>query len=324
MRKMQVDYIVNPIQLFESGFKLGEDAVLVLEERLDHKPADLAKRLTLLGFYFQNPSKNNLKKWANLCIWIIENIPENSIFSSLPLQEHLSPKLFHNLRRAWLDCIEKEHDNPTILGNAADFISKRDFKLAEIIWKRVELMEPNEVVWTRKLTNAYIRQAKTAPDFYQRKFLKLAYNSANKYLRENSHRGERFDLASVMVELSLHFEEINSAQYYANKNFQIANEMMLWHCFVFDQLGRIAIRKGEIQKAKSYLLKIGKLGFSKKFNLANELLALNETDCVIQFLNLLLTEKPKEGHQDATHAQKSQLRALKKLVKDVPVVLHVS
>lgn len=171
--------------------------------------------------------------------------------------------------------------------------------LAEAYLKRAQQLEPQSPRWSEALMGLYNLQGMVATTPTAKTALaKKALEQA-----EGSARGvdprQRFHLLGDLAKAAFDAGDFKKAVAYANELLDAASKRQddSWYGTAIHQgnlvLGRVALRTGDTQKAKAWLLKAGETpgggtldSFGPNMALAKELLERGEKDTVIQYLEL--------------------------------------
>jgi hypothetical protein len=284
------------------GMKLSEDEAQQLEETLKHKPDDLSIRTKLLGYYF---SRHPRSEWIDgirkrEILWIIEHHPEAAV-AGLPyawLDPILDGSAYQEGAKLWKQQISNHTNEPPILRNAANYFLLPDRPLAEDLLKKGAALEPQDPAWPNALGHLYLLggrnktpeearvAAAAALDQYERAYA-LTPEAYKSYLLKDLTKSA-FDVG-----------ETNKARMYAEKMLQEANlQKKDWNrgndIFYGNLiLGRLALKAGDIEQAKHFLIEAGKTPGSPQLNsfgpnmtLAKELLEKGQTEVVLEYFDL--------------------------------------
>ena len=187
---------------------------------------------------------------------------------------------------------------PLVLRNAANYFLLPDRPFAEDLLKRGAALEPQDPDWPNALGHLYLlggrsktpEEAKAAATSalaqYERAFA-LTPEAYKSYLLD--------DLAKTAFDAG----ETNKAKMYAEQMLQEASlQKKDWNrgndiFFGNFILGRLALKAGEIEQAKHFLIEAGKTPGSPQLNsfgpnmtLAKELLEKGQTEAVLEFFGL--------------------------------------
>jgi tetratricopeptide (TPR) repeat protein len=270
-------------------------------------------RLMLLGYYKHQSTKEDAKHWTIYMLWMIENHPNDWITGHVNIHQKCSGKQFEVLRTAWLHQIDKEPNQGSMIGNAATFLSERDYDTSENLFKSAEKLQPKQSDWSRDLAFLYIQRARAVPPKYKPTYIALAFDQGKKVLRKDSHATRRFDMMMVLCDLALDNSEQSTALYFGKLLMASAHRMPWLLEFAHHRLGRIALRENDIAKAKAHLEEASRLGFSKNMSLPAELLRVGETECVLKYLE-------RGFESERTNEMRTQLKKWIRLIKRGEIV----
>ena len=278
---------------------LTPEQVASLEEKLAKDPGDETVRAQLLGYYggarsFRDQSAKDAKR--EHALWFIQNSPEAEILGMPPsrLDQILEPDGYAEAKEAWMSQIDREPENATLLGHAADFFMFGDRRTSIKLLKRAQSLEPSSPEWPRKLGHI-LSLGLRGPGEGDPRFaedalghLEKAYELADESLRDalvedlakGAYSADRLDKAHHYAELML--QNTESGWNYGNR---------VHHGNLV--LGRIALRKGNIEEAKSRLIAAGNTPGSPQLNsfgpnmaLAKALLEIGEREVVVEYFKL--------------------------------------
>lgn len=292
---------VPAYMLTMEGRKLTAKQAQKLEADLKDEPNDLAARTKLLGYYMMSRFQSSKARTARQehVLWIIEHRPDSEIAGSeARLDPVMEPEAYGKARLLWLNHVKADGPNTAILGNAAGFFLLHDRDRAEEFLKKAQTLEPDNPHWPERLGRLYqlkmvsgdgrvnVETAKKALAAYQRAF-------------DKTDGSERLSLLEDLARTALHAGELQKAEKYAIELLDAAVEgIARWdygnavhHGNLV--LGRVALRKDDIEKAEHYLLLAGKTPGSPQLNsfgpnmlLALELLKKGRSEAVIEYLKL--------------------------------------
>ena len=282
-----------------AGRNLTPEQVASLEEKLATDPDDLPARTQLLGFYggvrsIRDQSAKEAKR--EHVLWFIRNSPESEVLGMPPSQINhiLEPDGYAEAKEAWMSQIDREPENATLLGHAADFFMFEDRRTSIKLLKQAQSLDPSNPEWPRKLGHI-LRLGLRGPGEGDPRFaedaleqLEKAYELADDSLRDSlledlakgAYSADQLDKAHQYAELMLQNTE-------AGWNF--GNRVHHGNLV----LGRIALREGNIEEAKSRLTAAGNTPGSPQLNsfgpnmaLAKALLEIGEREAVLEYFRL--------------------------------------
>ena len=282
----------DPTSIALAGTSLSDKAVQQLEEGLKSNPNDITARTKLLGYYTRK--YNSVAKLANI-LWFIENRPDASVLESgfVSLDKILEKAHYEEAKKAWLTVVEKNPSKVIILGNAANFLTLYDSELAEQTFKKAKALEPKNPKWASRLGHLYALGLSSLEGSARQKAAKKALAEYSSALQNSTHSYERISLLSRAGMLAVELGQLNQARLFGKELLRIGDgdgdAVHKGHTI----LGRIALRTGGMEAAKSHLLASGKttgspvLGsFGPNMTLAQELLEKGERKSVLQYFGL--------------------------------------
>ena len=289
----------------EEAQKLNEE-VQKLEKELKANPDDLSIRTKLLDYYSSERFRSAPARKARQqhILWIIQNHPDAKIAGSpeaglIPILD--DNETYDKAKQLWLEQVKKHKKNTAVLGNAAHFFLLFDRDISEELLKKAQALEPNNPEWPNRLGHLYMMlviigtESPDARKEIAKKALEQFEKSANLTVGEE----ERFYMLSGLAKAAFEADDMKKAERYANKLLDTAPQYKgnwnygnaIHHGNII--LGRIALKSGKIEKAKSLLLKAGATPGSPHLDssgpnmtLAKELLEKGERQAVIEYFQL--------------------------------------
>jgi tetratricopeptide (TPR) repeat protein len=290
-------------RLAMAGRKLSADAARSLEIQVKAAPGDVAARTQLLGYYerlaFSSPEAKEARQQHIL--WLIRNRPDAPILSTptARLDMHLDSSAYEEGRKAWLDQVESQPKNATILGGAAAYLLLNDSDAAASLYQRAEAAEPQNPEWSDHLGHLYSLGLTRKTGEERLKSAKAALGAYERSLAEMRDEEERESLMPSVATIALEAGETAKARGYAEEMLKKAGDdssgwnggNLVHHGHLV--LGRIALHDGDTKTAQEHLLAAGKTQGSPQLNsfgpnmtLAKELLEKGERQAVLEYLKL--------------------------------------
>lgn len=284
------------------GAKLSADEAQQLEETLKHKPEDLSIRAKLLGYYSNRPQHSawfdGIRKREVL--WIIEHHPEARI-AGMPYVQfdaNSNPPAYQEGAALWKQQVSKRSNDPHVLRNAANYFLLHDPVVAEDLLKQGATLEPQNPEWPSALGHLYLLRVRSKTPEEAKRAIAAAFNQ---YERAYALTPEAYKsyLLKDLAKTAFDVGETNKARVYAEKMLQEANlQKKDWNrgndiFFGNLILGRLALKAGDIERAKHFLIEAGKTpgspqldSFGPNMTLAKELLEKGQTEVVLEFFGL--------------------------------------
>lgn len=317
-----MDYINEAL----AGAQLTPLAVQELEQKLNAQPDVIEIRATLIGYYFSSrfDIREHSKNLTDHVLWLIKNKPEERFIGS-PFGQLLShiegADAYAEGKRLWLENIQNSPDNLLILEHAASYLFLEDRDLAEAYLKRCRELEPENAHWPSLLAQLYeLPKVEPAKDQGKKKKSKkqkpgqknspqMDFIDPESLARAKAAFAEReraFSLATSPSEVfyaltdlpqnAVNCGEIEKAKLYADRLLELVDQHLgNWNYSnsiyeAHTALGRIALREGDIERAKEHLLKsVSSSGspqldsFGPDMVLAQELLNAGEKEIIYEF-----------------------------------------
>ena len=285
-------------KLYLEGVKLSQEQVRDLEMKFEKDPSDVISRIKVLGYYSRKSMLNAGAREPHLkqVRWFVQNYPE--FYShSMNIHASVNPEGYVEIKKRWLETVDRYPTNTTVLGNTAKFLLQSDRKLTRELLEKAQALEPQDPKWPMALGQAYrldLIGNRSKPE------RKLAAEKAC----------ENFELAMELsgdsaysVRLMINAARSAMAAGHTEKARGYAEQLLkepgkaneaggAIHCGN-TILGRIALQKDSVVKAKEHLLASGRISsspvlgsFGPSMSLAKELLEKEETEVVLEYLEL--------------------------------------
>lgn len=261
------------------GDELSQSMAVTLEEFLQAHPEDVNTRLKLL--YFYGSQKPNQKKWLTHAAWIIDRRPSDWLSGNMCQPKGISDKQFKVLSELWRRKIDESSNNQVVVGRYAEFIAQKDTQTAIQLLQQVTTSRPKDSYFWKKLFYLYSGQSHTDNGLYSK-----AISAGESALENAIDEGEVDELLTALCKIALKNKDIHRASSYAAKLLELAQRLKLDHSLFLAHClnGIVAIQGNDIGIAKNELLAAAQYGFFPSLELANQMLALGEVDCVKEFL----------------------------------------
>ncbi len=281
---------------------LSDDAARKAEEQLQTNPDDLSLRSRLLEYYSskQFESRTARKVWQRHVLWLIEHHPEAAVLGQPygELDSILDGEAFVQGKKLWLKHVEEEPKNLDILGNAADYFLICETDTSEQLLQKAKALDPKNPKWSSRLGHLYALGMNDAPGDARKANAAKALEQFENALRLTDNADDRAYLLKSTARAAFEAGALDKARTYAEEMLKSAaskhdpdygNDVHQGNLI----LGRIALRAGDVEKAKAFLLAAGNTpgspqldSFGPNMTLAKELLERGEKDAVIKYLQL--------------------------------------
>lgn len=281
---------------------MTDEMAAELEKALAKNPDDLETVAKLIGFYSKGMffDKEMQKKHAELALGIFKNYPSHPLAGSsqTDIYRRMWPESYAKAHKIWTDHLENSPENPRIIQNASNFFETSSPDEAQELLERGRKLEPKNVFWPNQLGNLYARRriGNSDPNPLESAKKELAYfeevliltNNKSVYFMDCGNAAfyaEDYKKARMYAEKALASEQ-------GKRNWNTGNNIHKGNCI----LGLIALKSGNKQTAKSYLLAAGKCGGSPQLNsfgpnmtLASALYDAGKKKAVKDYLKLVKT-----------------------------------
>lgn len=291
---------------------LSPKAVANLEAGLKKNPLAIETRKRLLRHYFHvdvEGTKTNVAARTRHRLWFVVNHPEmnsRDIYPLLAPTDLFGDNEYELLKAAWLKQVETRGNDKAVRLNAADFFDSMEWQTAEKILLDGERLDPESYEFPLELAEIYRRQRKKSETPEEKsKFLARSFAAGERALvllkraRSAERDSNRAELLPALVQEAFELEKLELAK-------TLATELVLEFGSTTAQrrfdtaahtaniiFGRIALREGDLAKAKEYLLisiraplRDEASNLVPDLKLAQELFAKGEKETVSEYLKL--------------------------------------
>jgi hypothetical protein len=280
---------VRAILLLYSGKSLSKQKAEELETALRKTPEKVDERLVLIGYYNNNgKTTSDRTRLRTHVLWMIENHPEHSATAEPSLRDLPDDSEANaQILALWRKNLAARPDDLAVLKNAEKFFFGKDPAEAERLIVLIAEKEPGNREWPNELAQLYRMfgiPGETIGDPAQR-----AAEAYKRVLGLTVNPTAREALAGDMAEAAFKVGDFKGAT-------ELARIHLLGRDHTAPQrantiLGRVAIRAGDLPRAKQYLLDSSGPEARKDVALAGptmvlakELLEEGEQDTVLQYL----------------------------------------
>jgi hypothetical protein len=283
------------LEYYLNGSNLTAAAVDAFEGSLDDNPNQPDIRTLLLGYYQGKAESSARNDFARHVYWFIENHPDAQLLQfSCGLFLYEDSGIYEEGRARWQKALHEHPYNAKVLGNAARFFEQRDQPLAEDALLKAKALDPENEEWPERLGRLYMRSMRSGSAETRVATAEKAYAA----FRAAYDLASVLDREDVLLDLSrsaFAAGKFSEAEQFANETLEFANRKQDYgegFHYAHIVLGRIALKNGDIEKAKEHLLDAGKTTGSDFLNyvgpdmtLALELLNQGEREAVIEFID---------------------------------------
>ena len=287
-------------RLAMTGRNLSAEDARSLEIQVKAAPDDVAARTQLLGYYMRLAFSSQEAREARQqhILWLIRNRPDAPILSTpfASLDRHLDGSAYEEVRKAWLDQVDRQPENAAVLGRAAAYLLIHDSDTAASLYQRAEAAEPQNPEWSRSLGHLYSLGLARKTGEEKQKSAQAALSTYERSLA-NMDGEERENLLPELAKVALEAGDAAKARGYAEEMLK-SDAQESWNAGNLVHhghlvLGRIALRDGDTKTAQEHLLAAGKTQGSPQLNsfgpnmtLAKELLEKGERQAVLEYFKL--------------------------------------
>ena len=289
----------DPHDVTMQGWDLTPAEASVLEANLEREPHDLASRTKLLGYYWQEKNWDDRfaqEKRTNHVLWLIRNAPEAAVLG-IPegtVEAWRNAAGYQRARQAWLEQIERNPSNTTVLDHAAEAFMHEETPMAIDLVRRAQSLDGSNPEWAEKLGFLYSLEA-LRPSADTRKLASKALAELERAY-DLSDSDSRDLLLIDLARAAFKSGEQAKAREFAEaalkndgEGWNQGNRMHHGHI----TLGKIALAEENIEEAKFRLIAAAttngspQLGsFGPDMTLAKDLLDAGEKEVVLQYFKL--------------------------------------
>ncbi len=294
--------VINEQTFAAEGANMSASQAAQLETKLMASANDLASRVKLLGYY-TNKTYDSTFSLARQRhgLWVIEHRPDCAT-AGLPYTQFdpvLDGQVYQKAKNLWLKNIKAKPKSAPTLANAALFFMQTDETLAEQILLKAATADPKSPAGPRRLGELYLRQSSERLDAGRSKLAAKALVQFEKALKLTPQCVGRFHMLTGCASAAFESGDMKKAGTYSNELLVMAEKFGgdLSYGDAVHRVnlvrGRVALRAGDVHKAKACLIAAGSTPGSTEIQtvgpgmeLARELLAKGERDVVLQYLDL--------------------------------------
>ena len=288
--------LVGRHKLASMGRKLSDEEVRELQAKVDGDPKEFVARLKLLGYYSRRSlsSADARKPHLELVRWFVSNYPELESHTS-GIHPHTDPEGYVEIKKLWLETIERYPENAKILGNAVNFLQHYDRDLVEELLSKAKKIEPNKAKWAERLGHAYqLRMIGKKNKQELKQWADKALEQFEFAIKLAKSPKRISSLKAHAAKASLGAGKLEKAKAYSEELLEEAGDTGPDAIHYGNTvLGRLALQGGDLPQAKEHLLESGRVSaspvlgsFGPSMVLANELLEKGETEVVLEYFDL--------------------------------------
>jgi hypothetical protein len=289
---------VRAILLLYSGKSVSKGKAEELEAALRKEPEKVDERLVLIGYYGANgrtpADRANLRKHV---LWMVERHPEHPATSEPGLRD-LPDDAEANAQilAFWRKHVEMRAADLAVLKNAEKFFFSKDPAEAERLIHRIAEKEPDNREWANELAQLYRMfgiPGRTISDPVQR-----ALETYDRVLALIRNTTAREALAGDMADAAFKLGDFQGAAELARIHLRGKDHTATQRANTI--LGRIALRSGDLDRARRHLLDSSRPEAGKdvalagpSMVLARELLEEGDDEAVLQYMDNCLSLWPR-------------------------------
>ena len=236
---------------------LSAAKVDALEAAVKENPnKEISARKKLLGYYFlHHDSKGDSQARLNHILWFVKNQPAAQIaglaYTQLnPISDGAS---YDQVKKLWLEQVEKQSATVRVLGNAANFFLLHDSDIAEKLLKQAQQAEPKNPEWSERLGHLYSLQRTSGGNSAAK-----AFEQFEKAQAADSSTMTRFYRLDDLAKSAFRAGQLEKATAYANELLATAkkcpNDWNYGNALHHGNnvLGLVALKKGNQKEAANY------------------------------------------------------------------------
>jgi tetratricopeptide (TPR) repeat protein len=289
---------VRSILIIYLGRDLSKSRVNELEAALRKAPDNIDDRFSLIGYYsWKGQTAADRLRWRTHVLWIIQEHPEHPAAAEPSLRDLPDdPDGNAQILEVWYKNLESRGSELGVLKNAEKFFFGKDPAKAEQILHRLSEIEPDNRHWPSELAKLYTMSG--IPGYREDDAAKTAFEAYTRVLELTRDPVARETLAGDMAESAFKTGAFAAAVELAKIDLQSSDRSSVQRANTI--LGRIALRSGDLNSAKQYLLDSSNPAaarhlelFSPTMSLAKELLEKGEREAVLEYLENCLSLSPR-------------------------------
>ena len=234
-------------------------------------------------------------------LWLVQNSPEAEVLGHPEgtIFGLFDPVGFSKVKDAWMTQLERNPENVTMLGNAANFLALIERESAIKLLQRAQSLDPSNPKWAMELGQKYVHEGLFesrlgSPEAVMQASGKAFAQFEQAYALEDEWG--RGALLSDLAKTAFAADQLTNARKYAEIALQVASSdgdygNRIHHGNLV--LGRIALREDNINEARNRLIAAGKTpgsptldSFGPNMALAKELLEKGERAIVLEYFRL--------------------------------------
>jgi tetratricopeptide (TPR) repeat protein len=289
---------VRAILLLYSGKTLSKAKAAEMESDVVKMPEKIDSRLVLIGYYNTNgKTPADRQRLRAHVLWMIENHPEHPATGEPSLRD-LPDDVAGNaeILGLWQKNMESHPDDIAVLKDAEKYFFGKDPAAAEKLIYKIAEKEPGNREWPAELAQLYRMFGIPGQDFDDP--AQRAAESYKRVLALTRTSIAREELAGEMAQAAFKMGDFAGAAELARIHLQGKDRTATQRANTI--LGRVALRSGDIQAAKRFLLDSSGPEARKDVSfsgptmiLAKELLEDGQDDAVLQYLDNCLSLWPR-------------------------------
>ena len=283
-----------------TGEDLSSEEAEILEEKLVTDPHDVTSRTQLLGYYWYLQSRRDGSALAAIrrhVLWLVRTLPDAAVLGQPQgiIDRFADPEGYSEGKKCWMDQLQRDPDNVTILGHAAEYLDYGERKTKIALLQRAQSLDPSNAEWPERLGREHsYRINRGSPEASKEAAEKalLLFEKAYELSGESRKTLILEELAKTAYEANQH----EKARQFAESMLQRAGEGRIDGNLVHHGnlvLGRIALAEGNVKAAKFRLVAAGNTPsesnlstFGPNMTLAKELLEKSEREVVLKYFRL--------------------------------------
>ncbi len=151
-------------RICHGGTSLSAEDARKLEEALRVTPEDVETRVKLVGHYFLVHDELARARRAELLVWLAGHRPDIALGGYGTMVAEQVPEAYAQARALWVEAAERHGADLKILKAAGGFLSFNEPDLAEEIYRRAAVVQPDEVEWRERIAQTFVSRAHRATE----------------------------------------------------------------------------------------------------------------------------------------------------------------
>lgn len=287
---MNIKQLRERLSLLDTGSRLLVKQVALMERSLSDSN-NVNTLIQLIGYSAKR--KSGSEKWVDYVVRLLGTKDGVELFRFLP-KPVLTPEERSRIDDAWNRALGAGSKESVILGEAACYF-RHDPARAIKLYEQAVLCAKDDARWRRELAYFYVHLGLASPD--RTDYVKSAFAEGYIAIERESHVGERWGLTRTLADFALYCDRLDDAELLI-KLLLKDNMGLSSHKFqICSLIGRLHLRKGNMEDARRYLMRATRYGFTDDVSLVCELIETGDFDIAAKFFRACLPTSYEYEHK---------------------------